>query len=178
MALKDFMARTPGSEPAQHAHPEPQPIAAPRPAAASPVHTTYLGPTITLSGEIRCGEPLRIDGTVKGEVHCDQLLTIGEKGCVHAAIEGDTVVIAGEVKGDITGRRKITLESTARVTGDLTTPGIVIQEGARLEGRIMIGGGPAPETAQATLPKPRAQEKGVAAPADVPARSAVIASGA
>jgi cytoskeletal protein CcmA (bactofilin family) len=178
MALKDFMARTPGSEPTHHAHPEPQPVSAPRAPAASPVHTTYLGPTITLSGEIRCGEPLRIDGSVKGEVHCDQLLTIGEKGCVHAAIEGDTIVIAGEVKGDITSRRKITLESTARVTGDLTTPGIVIQEGARLEGRIMIGGGPAPEAAQTAAPRPRVQEKAAPGPADAPARSAVIASGA
>jgi len=175
MALKDFMARTPGSEPA---HPEPQTIAAPRPAAQSSVHTTYLGPTITLSGEIRCAETLRIDGSVKGEVHCDQLLTIGEKGCVFASIEGDSVVIAGEVKGDITAKRKITLESTARVTGDLITPGIVIQEGARLEGRIMIGGGPTPDAAQSAAPKPRAQEKAAAGSADAPARASVIASGA
>ena len=175
MALKDFMARTPGSEPVR---PEPPPVAAPRPAAPSPAHTTYLGPTTALTGEIRCGETLRIDGSVKGEVHCDQLLTVGEKGSVHAAIEGDTVVIAGEVKGDITAKRKITLESTARVTGDLTTPGIVIQEGARLEGRIMIGGSPPPEVAQTASPKPRAPERGAAGPADAPARSAVIASGA
>jgi len=174
MALKDFMARTPGPEPAR---PEPQPIAASRPAAPSPVHTTYLGPTTTLTGELHSGEPLRIDGSVKGEVHCDQLLTVGEKGSIHAAIEGDTVVIAGEVKGDITAKRKITLESTARVTGDLTTPGIVIQEGARLEGRIMIGGGPPPDAAQTAAPKPRAQEKAAAGSADLPARPSVIASG-
>ena len=35
-------------------------------------------------------------------------------------------------------RRKITLEPTARVTGNLCTPGIVIREGATLEGRIVI----------------------------------------
>ena len=175
MALKDFMARTPGE--GATTRPEPPPIAASRPAAPSPAHTTYLGPTITLTGELRCGESLRIDGSVKGEVHCEQLLTVGEKGSIFAAVEGDTVVIAGEVKGNITARRKITLESTARVTGDLTTPGIVIQEGARLEGRIMIGGAPA-EAAQTATPKPRAQEKAAAGTVDAPARSAVIASGA
>jgi len=175
MALKDFMARPPGVEPVR---PEPQAVATPRPAAPSPVHTTYLGPTISLTGELRCGESLRIDGSMKGEVHCDQLLTIGEKGSIFASIEGETVVIAGEVKGDITARRKITLESTARVTGDLTTPGIVIQEGARLEGRIMIGGGLEPDAAQKAGVKPRAPEKPVAAPADAAARPAVLASGA
>ena len=176
MALKDFMARTPG------VRARPPGAAARRDAPAGGgeprTHTTYLGPSIALTGELRCGESLRIDGSMKGEVHCDQLLTIGEKGSVHASIEGDTVVIAGEVKGDITARRKITLESTARVTGDLTTPGIVIQEGARLEGRIMIGGGPAPEAAQTAAPKPRAPEKPVAGSADAPARPSVIASGA
>ena len=115
---------------------------------------------------------------MKGEIHGDQLITIGEKGSVHAAIEGDTVVIAGEVQGDITARRKITLESTARVTGDLSTPGIVIQEGARLEGRIVIGGGPPPEATQTAAPKARAAEKSNGGAADAAGRGAVIASGA
>jgi len=175
MALKDFMARSQGPEPVLS---EPQPVVTSRLAASSPVHTTYLGPATTITGELRCGESLRIDGNLKGEVHCDQLLTVGEKGSIHAAIEGDTVVIAGEVQGDIKARRKITLESTARVTGDLTTPGIVIQEGARLEGRIMIGGAPPPDAAQMPAPKPRTPEKAAAGSADVPARTAVIASGA
>ena len=143
-----------------------------------PAHTTYLGASITITGEMRCGESLRIDGKVKGEIHGDQLITIGEKGSVHGAIEGDTVVIAGEVQGDITARRKITLESTARVTGDLSTPGIVIQEGARLEGRIMIGGGPPPEAAQTAAPKARAPEKSNGGAPDAAGRGAVIASGA
>ena len=49
-------------------------------------------------------------------------------------------MIAGDVKGDIEAKRKVTLESSGRVTGDLSTPGIVIEEGAKLEGRIVIGG--------------------------------------
>jgi cytoskeletal protein CcmA (bactofilin family) len=184
MALKDFMNRPEAARvepPAATAA-----AAAPRPApsAQSPLHTTYLGASISVTGELRCGESLRIDGKVKGEIHGDQLITIGEKGSVHATIQGDTVVIAGEVQGDITARRKITLESTARVIGDLSTPGIVIQEGARLEGRIVIGGSPPPEvtqptsqpTAQSTAPRSRPGEK--ANGGDTAGRSSVIASGA
>ncbi|HXK25910.1 MAG TPA: polymer-forming cytoskeletal protein [Myxococcota bacterium] len=139
MALKDLMARTPAPEPIR---PEPPaPVAPPRPAPPAPsAPMTHLGAGSVISGRIRCAESLRIDGQVKGEIFCDQLLTVGESASVQAAIEGDSVVIAGEVQGDITAHRKITLERTARVTGDLCTPGIVIQEGAILEGRIMIGG--------------------------------------
>jgi cytoskeletal protein CcmA (bactofilin family) len=178
MALKDFMARSGPENVVPEPHPSVVPGAAPRVAAPSPQHTTYLGASMKITGELHCGESLRIDGSVKGSIQCDQLLTIGEKGSIHAAIEGETVVIAGEVRGDIKGTRKITLESTARVTGDLTTPGIVIQEGARLEGRIMIGGAPSPEAAQPPAAKPRPPEKPLAGPADVPTRSPVIASGA
>jgi cytoskeletal protein CcmA (bactofilin family) len=172
MALKDFMNRP---EPAR-VEPAPPPAASkPSPSAQSPLHTTYLGASITVTGELRCGESLRIDGKVKGEIHGDQLITIGDKGVVHAAIESDTVVIAGEVQGDIKARRKITLESTARVIGDLSTPGIVIQEGARLEGRIVIGGGPPPEAVQPEKEKPKPREKSNGGASALPP---VIASGA
>jgi len=166
MALKDLMGRTTTPE---IARPEPPPAPAPpRPAAASPVAAqSCLGASTTLKGELRCSESLRIDGRVEGEVHCEQTLTVGERGCVIAAIDGDTVVIAGEVQGDITARSKITLERTARVTGDLCTPGIVIQEGATLEGRIMIGGNsaPAPQKAAAAAPTVAAAAPATPAPA-------------
>jgi cytoskeletal protein CcmA (bactofilin family) len=159
MALKDLMARASGPEPPRAETATP---AAPRPAAPSPAAVTHLGASSVFSGQLRCGESLRIDGQLRGEVSCDQTLTVGESGSVQAAIEGDTVVIAGEVQGDITARRKITLERTARVTGDLCTPGIVIQEGAKLEGRIVIGGEvrPGAETsAGARAPAPAAEAK-------------------
>lgn len=145
MALKDLMARTPAPapEPARIDRFEPPPVAVaqrPAPATPAPVESTHLGASTAISGQLRSMESLRIDGRVKGEIYCDETLTIGESGRIEASIEGDIVVIAGEVRGDITARRKITLERTARVTGDLSTPGIVIQEGAMLEGRIMIGG--------------------------------------
>lgn len=163
MALKDLMGRTPSPEPARVE--PPPPIAAPRPAPVSPVQITHLGASCAISGQLRSGESLRIDGKLKGEIYCEQTLTIGESGSVQAAIEGDTVVIAGEVQGDITAHRKITLERTARVTGDLCTPGIVIQEGAKLEGRIMIGGGAQPEAEKAAGAQPAARPAEVQKPA-------------
>ena len=64
------------------------------------------------------------------------------------------IVTSHEVKGDITASRKITLKRSARVVGDLNTPGIVIEEGAKLEGRIMIGSDEKPEAQDAKAPRP------------------------
>jgi cytoskeletal protein CcmA (bactofilin family) len=130
--------------------------------------TTFLDSSTVFEGKLTCADSLRIDGQVKGEIYCAQKVAIGETGSVHATIEADTVVVAGEVNGDVTATRKVTLEKTGRVNGNLCTPGIVIQEGAKLEGRITIGEEAVPEAKAAAKAeaKPAAKEaaKETAAP--------------
>ena len=112
---------------------------------------TVIDSSTEFSGKLRCKQALRVDGRVKGELRCEEALIVGANAKIKATIEADSVIIGGEVKGNIAARRKITLERTARVTGDLATPGIVIEEGAKLEGRIVIGSDePQAKPAQAT----------------------------
>ena len=138
MALKDFMGKTETAQPAQTGQVE-TPAPPRKPTLPGGAPATFLDASTNFSGKLKCTDSLRIDGRVEGEVHCDHKVVIGEPGVVNASIEADSVVIAGQVRGDINARSKITLDKTANVTGDLCTPGIVIQEGAKLEGRIMIG---------------------------------------
>ncbi|MDH5308170.1 MAG: polymer-forming cytoskeletal protein, partial [Myxococcales bacterium] len=109
------------------------------PAIRTVAPSTSIDATTEISGKLRCGETLRIDGRMKGEIRCDKTVIVGQGASVEATIQADAVVIGGEVKGDIIAKRKVTLESSGRVIGDLSTPGIVIEEGAKLEGRIVIG---------------------------------------
>lgn len=135
MALKDFMGMADKPEPDRV---EPAPATVPA-ATRTVAPFTSIDATTVISGKLRCGETIRIDGRVKGEILCDKTVIIGQGAIVEATIQADAVVIAGAVKGDIVAKRKVTLESSGRVTGDLSTPGIVIEEGAMLEGRIVIG---------------------------------------
>ena len=162
MAFKDLMS---GRDQNQAQAPESSrpaaPPVAPRPArSVSPATSIDAGSE--LEGTLRCRETLRIDGRIKGEVHCEKNVIIGEAATVLASVDAAEVTIAGEVRGDISASRKITLEPTARVIGDLCTPGIVIEEGAKLEGRIMIGS----EEKAAQQQQPRS--KAPAAPAKAP----------
>ena len=100
---------------------------------------TYLDASTAFEGVMRSSEPMRIDGRVKGEIHCEGTVAIGEPAHIEATIRADAVVIAGEVKGEVHAARKLTLAATARMVGELTTPGIVIEEGAELVGRAQIG---------------------------------------
>lgn len=116
--------------------PEPQPQKREEPTAL----TAYIDKGVELAGNIKSNGSVRIDGKItKGVVSCRQTVIIGQAATVDANIEAETAIVSGEVNGDIHARRKITLDKHARVTGNLTTPGIVIEEGARLRGQIMIG---------------------------------------
>ncbi len=169
MALKNFMAargerdEQGGAGAARLPAPSERP---PRTVAPS----TSIDSTSELKGTLRCKETLPIDGRVKGEIVCDKTVLIGEGGKVDASIVADEVLISGEVKGDITARRKISLDRTARVIGDLVTPGIVIEEGAKLEGRIVIGleEKPAQESKPAERPRPEAKPARTAPKAAAP----------
>src|SRR5262245_28949250 len=135
MSIKDFIAR---SERAWDTAPEaPMPTSLPAPRMVAP--STSVDASSELEGRLRSKQTLRIDGRVKGEVECEKTVLVGESAKVFASIAADEVQIAGVVEGDIAARRKITLQRTAVVKGDLTTPGIVIEEGAQLKGRIVIG---------------------------------------
>jgi len=135
MAIKDFMAR--GERGGEVVEALARPVAPPAPRTVSP--STSVDASSELEGNLRCKQTLRIDGYVRGQVECERTVLVGEGARVFASIDADEVQIAGTVEGNIAARRKITLERTAIVKGDLTTPGIVIEEGAKLSGRIVIG---------------------------------------
>ncbi len=159
MALKDFMARgergietTTANASAPKVEP-PRPTLAASPAPRTVAPSTSVDASTELEGRLRCKETLRIDGQIRGEIECDKTVLVGEGARVLASITADEVQISGIVEGDIIARRKITLARTAAVKGDLTTPGIVIEEGAKLQGRIVIGSDAEPVTAAKTDPK-------------------------
>jgi cytoskeletal protein CcmA (bactofilin family) len=159
MALKDFMAKAERGFEAVEATSRPGlPPAQPAPRTVSP--STSVDASSELEGKLRCKQTLRIDGYLKGEVECERTVLIGEGARVFASIAADEVQIAGAVEGNIAARRKITLERTAIVKGDLTTPGIVIEEGAKLSGRIVIGS--------------EAEAAGDAKPVQPPKKAAVV----
>ena len=119
---------------------------------------TRIDESSKLTGKLHCKGPVRLEGHVKGEIRSEQEVTVADGAMVEAVIQAECVQIAGEVVGDIIATKKITLERTARVTGDLRTPGIVIEEGAKLEGRIDIGAEHKAEKSGAEA-KPKDKEK-------------------
>lgn len=97
--------------------------------------STIIGMSAVCEGDFSSGGSIRIDGTVNGNVTVADTLIVGASGCIHGDIAAQKVVIGGEVYGNLNVPEKIELTSTARVIGDMTTGGLVIDEKAVFQGR-------------------------------------------
>src|SRR5690554_5544214 len=111
----------------------------PRAAAASSGKAAVLGATIKIKGDITGDEDLMIEGQVDGSVTLNSHeLTVGRTGRVHADVSAKVIRIDGEVQGDITSREKVVLSSTSNTKGNIITPKMTLEEGARFKGSIDI----------------------------------------
>ena len=100
---------------------------------------TYLDAGSVLTGELRFAGNVRLDGRVEGQIHAGQAVIVGEHAEIDASIEADTLEVYGTVVGDIRVARRTVLHKSARVEGEIQTTGIVVEEGARFRGAILIG---------------------------------------
>ena len=95
---------------------------------------TVLAEDIDFDGELRFSEPLLVKGTVKGSVISNTDLFVNPDATVSATIEASKVSVKGTVIGDIHATTRLELFSSARVTGNVRTPDLIMQSGCRLNG--------------------------------------------
>jgi cytoskeletal protein CcmA (bactofilin family) len=97
----------------------------------------WVGTTVVFKGELLSAEDMEIHGPVEGTINVrDHSLTIGPDADIRADIVGKIVIIQGRVKGQIVASEKVHLHETASIEGDVSSPMIVIDDGAQLEGRV------------------------------------------
>ena len=98
---------------------------------------TTIGPSLTITGEVTSQEDITLHGRLKGQIHmAGGALLVAPKGSVDAEVKGTRVTIHGAVAGNVAATERIELTPTAAVTGTLSTPSVVLQEGATFHGRI------------------------------------------
>jgi cytoskeletal protein CcmA (bactofilin family) len=117
-------------------------IAAPARAGASKNEgIVNIGQSICIRGELTGDEDLTIEGKVDGKIDLkEHNLTIGPNGRIQAEVGAKSVLIRGEVTGNISAQEKIELAETGRVNGDMVAPRIVIADGARFKGSVDMSG--------------------------------------
>ena len=100
-------------------------------------NVSVIGPTLIFKGELSADEDLIIDGMIEGRIaHHKKNLTIGKQGRVTADIHASSVVVEGELNGDIHGDGLVSLAKGARVNGNIYCGRLVMEDGAHFNGKI------------------------------------------
>lgn len=94
----------------------------------------FLGEGTHFRGVLSFAGAVRIDGHLDGEIVGDEVLIIGEPGQVNAEIEVGTLVVSGQVQGNITAKQRVELLRPSRVSGTIRTRCLVVAEGALFNG--------------------------------------------
>jgi len=96
-----------------------------------------IGKSVVIKGELSGSEDLTIEGQVEGRIELKQnVLTIGPNGRIKAEIFAKSIVVQGEVHGNITASERADIRDNGSVDGDLSAPRIAIADGAHFRGSI------------------------------------------
>ena len=92
----------------------------------------------SITGDLKAGGDIRIDGKLTGNLECQAKLIIGPKG----SIEGDVVclnaTIEGSFKGNLVVREMLTLQATAKVDGDIKAKKMAALAGYNFTGTCTV----------------------------------------
>ncbi len=102
--------------------------------------TAFIDQGSEFEGKLSFRDTVRIDGKFRGEIASENSLIVGESGEIDAEIHSKTVSISGTVHGNVIAQHKVVLHKTALVNGDIEAPSLVVEEGAKVSGKITMPG--------------------------------------
>ncbi len=132
--------------------PSAPPLNRPRPEVVPPAPSPQVGSTsrkelkesviatgLTFEGKIEGSGHVRISGKFKGDVHVDGQLTVEAGAHLAGAVRAASVVVAGEIEGNIEGAQRVELHQSGIVNGDVSAGSLTVADGARMRGRAEFG---------------------------------------
>ena len=142
----------------------------PTPRAAAPLSSNAsIGKSVVIKGELVGSEDLTIEGQVEGKIELrEHVLTIGGNGKIKAQIFAKSVIVIGEVSGNITATEKVDIKEKGSVDGDLVAPRVAIAEGAHFRGSIDMQGSSGAAGRASTADAVKTEQKTATTPTAVP----------
>lgn len=98
----------------------------------------FLGGETFFEGKLSYTGAVRVDGRFKGEIRSEDTLIVGETARIEGMIHVGRAIIQGEIVGNVHAKVKVELHHPGRVIGDITTPAVMIDEGAIFDGKCKM----------------------------------------
>jgi cytoskeletal protein CcmA (bactofilin family) len=95
---------------------------------------TLIGEGSLFEGKIKSEAGIRVEGQIIGDIECTGDVTIGEKGVALSGIKARSIIIAGQVIGNVSAKDKLTIKSTGQLHGNLSALELSIESGGIFHG--------------------------------------------
>ena len=101
--------------------------------------TCIIAKGTTIEGKITTTENLRIDGKIIGEVQCEKRLVMDAAGIVEGNVHAGESTIEGRIVGTVSVTNTLHLLETSFIKGDIKAKKLHVEEGAKYDGKCLIG---------------------------------------
>ncbi|MFP4510725.1 MAG: polymer-forming cytoskeletal protein [Spirochaetaceae bacterium] len=100
--------------------------------------STVFASDVEFEGDMNFDEPVLVKCTLRGNIRSGTNVYIGDSADVSANVEAELISVQGRLKGDIVARRRLELFSGSQIRGSITSPDIIMQSGAELNGTVKM----------------------------------------
>lgn len=98
----------------------------------------FLGVGTSYEGKLQFQGSVRIDGEFVGQIDSDGTLVVGQEAKIDGRIVVASLILSGFIQGQIVATNKVIMHKTARLQGSLRSPCLVMEEGAVLDGEVLM----------------------------------------
>lgn len=95
----------------------------------------------SIQGEVKSETDIRIDGMIKGILHCAAKVVVGQTGTFEGDLDCKEASIEGRVTGKVEVNGLLFLKKTAHIEGEVFYKKLIVEEGANISGTITMSGG-------------------------------------
>ncbi len=99
-----------------------------------------LGRGSEFEGKLTFEGTVRIDGKFTGTIVTNDVLVVGEGAKISAEVTCGTVIVHGEISGNVKAKQSIELHHPARMKGNIEAPSVMIEKGVIFEGQCKMEG--------------------------------------
>lgn len=103
--------------------------------AASGDLNALLGRGSEFEGKLTFEGTVRIDGKFTGTIVTNDVLVVGEGAKVSAEITCGTVIVHGEINGNVRAKNAVELHHPAKMRGNIEAPSLMVEKGVIFEGQ-------------------------------------------
>jgi len=101
--------------------------------------TTIISNGVKIDGKLTSSGNIRVEGEIHGDISSQKNVVVGEGGKVNGQINADSITIGGKVSGTVRANEKLVLDPKGYLKGDIFTKILVIEAGARFDGKSKMG---------------------------------------